>query len=48
MLRAMIWGLNSAFINPASHGLIANVRAMDILVVRNPLRQRYRKHWHST
>lgn len=48
LLGAMSWGLDSAFINPGINGLIANVRAMDMLTERDPKCRRYLKHWRST
>jgi len=47
LLGAMPWGLDSAFINPGIHGLIENVRAMDMLTERDPECRRYIKHWRS-
>ncbi len=48
LLGAMSWGLNSAFINPGIHGLIGNVRAMDMLTKHDPECRRYLQHWRST
>ncbi|MCC6146288.1 MAG: dihydropteroate synthase [Anaerolineaceae bacterium] len=47
LLGAMSWGLDSAFINPGIEGLIADVRAMDMLTERDPACRRYLKHWRA-
>ncbi|MBE0686997.1 MAG: dihydropteroate synthase [Anaerolineaceae bacterium] len=48
LLGALAWGLDAAFINPGIHGLISNVRAMDMLTERDPDCRRFLKHWRST
>lgn len=48
LLGALPWGLDAAMINPGIHGLIANVRAMDILTERDPDSRRFLKHYRSS
>ena len=47
LLGAMSWGLDSAFINPGIDGLIATVRAMDMLTERDPACRRYLQNWRA-
>ena len=47
LLGALSWGLDAAFINPGIDGLIASVRAMDMLTERDPSCRRYLQHWRS-
>ena len=45
LLGALSWGLDCAFINPGIEGLIATVRAMDMLTERDPDCRRYLQNW---
>lgn len=48
LLGAMAWGVDSAFINPGIDGLVATVRAMDMLTERDPDCRRYLKNWRAS
>lgn len=48
LLGALSWGLDAAFINPGIPGLIATVKAMDMLTERDPDCRRFLKHYRSS
>lgn len=48
LIGALSWGLDTAMINPGITGLIANVRAMDLLTERDPDSKRFLKHYRSS
>jgi 5-methyltetrahydrofolate--homocysteine methyltransferase len=47
LLGAMPWGLDAAFINPATVSLMESVTAMDFLTERDPVGRRYLQYWRD-
>jgi 5-methyltetrahydrofolate--homocysteine methyltransferase len=47
LIGAMSWGLDAAFINPATIALIQSVRAMDMLTERDTTGKMYLQQWRS-
>jgi hypothetical protein len=45
LLGSIPWGLDSAFVNPATPGLIESVRAMDFALGLDACGARYIEHW---
>jgi 5-methyltetrahydrofolate--homocysteine methyltransferase len=47
LLGAMAWGVDAAFMNPATLSLRESVRAMDFLTERDAVGKRYLQNWRS-
>jgi hypothetical protein len=47
LMGAMSWGVDAAFIQPDTPGLIECVRAMDFFTERDPVGRRFLGHWRA-
>jgi 5-methyltetrahydrofolate--homocysteine methyltransferase len=47
LMGAMSWGVDAAFVQPDTPGLIECVRAMDFLTERDPVGRRFLRHWRA-
>jgi 5-methyltetrahydrofolate--homocysteine methyltransferase len=47
LVAAVPWGLDAALVDPATPGLIEEVRAIDFLTDRDPFGSRYLEHYRS-
>lgn len=48
LVAAVPWGLDAALVDPATPGLIEEVRAIDFLTDQDPFGSRYLEHYRST